>query len=241
MWSITQHNIVHLVCNLVYYIYYKYEFPCIERYKTNWEEPWPWHKDPEGWRSLVKKSILVCFFNGNIVSLMFFIPLAYSPAFKEHDMETEDVPSTMTLAGSMLFCMLCEDMTFYCSHRFLHLSWVYPYIHKMHHEYSHTVGIASEYTHPVEFALGNILPTSVGPLILGPHMHLLTVFAWYALRIGESLDGHCGYDFSFSPYRLIPFSGSASYHDYHHSQNVGNYGSFFQIWDTIFGTNRDYF
>lgn len=172
---------------------------------------------------------------------MLLIPLMYSPAFKEHDIDAENVPTTLTLAGSLMFCMLCEDATFYFSHRFLHLRWVYPYIHKMHHEYSQTVGIASQYTHPVEFVLGNVIPTAVGPLILGPHMHLLTVFAWYALRIGESLDGHCGYEFSFSPYRLIPFSGSASYHDYHHSHNVGNYASFFQIWDTIFGTNKDYF
>ena len=142
-------------------------------------------------------------------------------------MDVEDVPTPLTLAGTLLFCMICEDTTFYFSHRFLHLNWVYPHVHKMHHEYKHTVGIASEYCHPAEFAIGNLLPTSIGPLILGPRMHILTVFAWYALRVGETLDGHCGYDFSFSPYRLIPFSGSASYHDYHHSQNVGNYGSFF--------------
>jgi sterol desaturase/sphingolipid hydroxylase (fatty acid hydroxylase superfamily) len=35
--------------------------------------------------------------------------------------------------------------------------------------------------------------------------------------------------------------GSASYHDFHHTHNVGNYSSFFQIWDTIFGTNKSYF
>jgi sterol desaturase/sphingolipid hydroxylase (fatty acid hydroxylase superfamily) len=111
----------------------------------------------------------------------------------------------------------------------------------MHHEYAHTVGIASQYTHPVEYLLGNVLPTAMGTLILGPRMHLVSVFGWYALRIGESIDGHSGYEFSFSPYRLIPFSASASYHDYHHSHNVGNYGSFFQIWDTVFGTNRDFY
>jgi methylsterol monooxygenase/4-alpha-methyl-delta7-sterol-4alpha-methyl oxidase len=104
-----------------------------------------------------------------------------------------------------------------------------------------TIGIASEYAHPVEYALGNLLPLSVGPLLLGPKMHILTLFAWYAVRTGETLDGHCGYEFSWSPYRLVPFSGSSEYHDWHHSENIGNYASFFRIWDTVFGTNKDFY
>ena len=100
-----------------------------------------------------------------------------------------------------------------------------------------TVGIAGEYAHPLEFVFSNMLPTSVGPAILGYKCHLVTIIAWYIIRFAENLDGHSGYDFSWSPYRLIPFSGSAEYHDFHHAVNVGNYGSFFSLWDTIFGTN----
>ena len=85
-----------------------------------------------------------------------------------------------------------------------------------------------------------MIPTAIGPAILGSKMHLIAVFAWYAVRVGESLDGHCGYEFSFSPYRLIPMSGGAEYHDFHHLQNVGNYSSFFSIWDTVFGTNKPF-
>lgn len=64
---------------------------------------------------------------------------------------------------------------------------------------------------------------------------------WIIMRVGESLDSHCGYEFSWSPYRLLPLSGSTSFHDYHHSTNVGNYGSYFTFWDTIFKTNKSYF
>ena len=72
-------------------------------------------------------------------------------------------------------------------------------------------------------------------------MHTLTVHAWVFLRVCEGFDAHCGYDFSFRPYRLIPFSGSATYHDFHHVNNVGNYSGFFSLWDTFFGTNQDYY
>lgn len=104
---------------------------------------------------------------------------------------------------------------------------------------------------------------------------MVTFWMWTLLRIAETIDGHCGYEFSWAPFRLIPLSGnhslslysntlymvwfclcnvsfdcflfslslflgSATHHDYHHSHNIGNYGSFFIIWDTIMGTNISY-
>lgn len=61
------------------------------------------------------------------------------------------------------------------------------------------------------------------------------------MRVAETIDGHCGYEFSWSPYRLLPLSGSSEYHNFHHSHNVGNYASFFSYWDSLFGTNKDFF
>jgi len=241
MWSLTQHNLIHLVCNCVYYVYYRFEFPFIERYKINLDEPWPWHEDPQGWRKQVKKSIAVFLINSNVIPILVYVPLSKTSAFKEHNMSVEGLPSPICLALSVFFCMVCEDFTFYWMHRLLHHRRLYPYIHKMHHQYTHSVSIAAEYSHPVEFILGNLLPTAVGPALLGPNMHIVTVFAWYMVRVGETLDGHCGYDFSFSPLRLIPMSGGAEYHDFHHSVNIGNYASFFSIWDTVFGTNKLYY
>lgn len=61
------------------------------------------------------------------------------------------------------------------------------------------------------------------------------------MRIFESIDGHSGYEFSWSPYRLLPLSGSSEYHNFHHSHNTGNFGSFFSYWDILCGTNIDFF
>lgn len=79
-----------------------------------------------------------------------------------------------------------------------------------------------------------------GPKLLGKQMHLITFWLWVFARVGESVDGHGGYEFSWSPYRILPLSGSANYHDFHHSANVGNYCSLFTFWDTVFKTNSDY-
>ena len=158
----------------------------------------------------------------------------------EHSMAVEDLPDVQTFILSLVFFMLVEDFIFYWSHRALHIKAIYPYIHKMHHNHSSTVGIAAEYAHPLEYVFGNMFPTTVGPFILGYKSHFVTILAWYIFRYAENLDGHCGYDFSWSPFRLIPFSSGGEYHDYHHAANLGNYSSLFSIWDTVWGTNKDY-
>jgi len=153
----------------------------------------------------------------------------------------EDLPDSKTIMGTIIFCMICEDFTFYFSHRLLHWRVIYPYIHKIHHQHIITIGIAAEYAHPIEFIFGNLIPTTMGSMILGEKMHFYTYILWVLIRLGETIDGHCGYEFSWSPYRLVPFSTSASYHAFHHSHNVGNYSSFFSLWDTIFNTNKIYY
>lgn len=236
----TLHNVIHLGANLIYWVFYHFEFPFIERYKSN-DLPWPWYDDPERWRVLVRKSIAVLLFNANVLPTAVYLLLDKLQILDQHSMAVEDLPGALTLALTITFFMVVEDFTFYWMHRFLHWRRIYPYIHKMHHTHGTTVGIAAEYAHPVEFIFGNMLPTSAGPAILGGNVHLLTVFAWYVIRFGETLDGHCGYEFSWSPFRLIPFSGSAEYHDFHHSANIGNYGSFFSVWDSVFGTNKAFY
>ena len=155
--------------------------------------------------------------------------------------DINDWPTSIELGVQITFFMLVEDTTFFWSHKLLHHPAIYRHIHKQHHEYKTTIGIASEYCHPFEYVFSNIIPTALGPQILGMRCHFFTLLMWFALRTGETIDGHCGYDFSWSPYRLLPFSGGAQYHDYHHSHNVGNYSSFFTFWDTICGSNRHYF
>lgn len=111
----------------------------------------------------------------------------------------------------------------------------------MHHEYKQPHSWAVEYSHPVEYVLANSIGIFLGAILLSSHIH--TFYIWIAIRTAEGVDGHSGYDFWFSPFRYFPFRPGANVHDYHHSHNVGNYGSFFVFWDTICGTNmsnKDY-
>jgi hypothetical protein len=73
--NIALHNIIHLGANLVYYFFYHYEFAVIERYKNN-DNPWPWNEDPEAWRVLCRKSIILLLFNSNVIPFFVYIGLA---------------------------------------------------------------------------------------------------------------------------------------------------------------------
>ena len=94
---------------------------------------------------------------------------------------------------------------FFWVHKLLHTKYLYGHIHKLHHQYRVPVSIASEYTHPFEFLLGNVLAMAAPMLILGEKVHMYTFVLWALVRIGEGIDGHCGYDFPWSPYCVLPW------------------------------------
>jgi len=72
--AISLHNVIHLGANLVYYIFYHFEIPFIERYKSN-DLPWPWVEDPVKFRSLAKWSVLVLLFNSNVLPVVVYLIL----------------------------------------------------------------------------------------------------------------------------------------------------------------------
>lgn len=134
--------------------------------------------------------------------------------------------------------IIVEDTLFYWIHRFLHTPFMYKHIHKMHHQYHQPVALAFQYTHPIENFMTAGIPLFAGPLLLGSHIY--TVWLWVCIRIAESMDGHSGYDLWFIPFRYFPFRPGPQVHDYHHSHNIGNYGSFFTLWDKLCGTDHSF-
>lgn len=80
--------------------------------------------------------------------------------------------------------MLCEDFSFYWAHRLLHtFPFLYKKVHKIHHEFVNSVSISASYAHPVEYVLGNSVPTALGFMILGNKCHFITYLIWYKIII----------------------------------------------------------
>mmetsp|Transcript_55562 Transcript_55562/g.109691 ORF Transcript_55562/g.109691 Transcript_55562/m.109691 type:complete len:263 (+) Transcript_55562:60-848(+) len=146
------------------------------------------------------------------------------------------IPSIQIILRDLLVAVAINDTMFYWVHRALHHSSVYKYIHKQHHEFKTPIGIACKFAHPIEDIFANSIPTILGPLLMGSHAKVF--WFWLFIRLLETIDAHSGYSFPLSPFHMFGFQGGADRHDFHHSHNVGCYGSFTIFWDWICGTDK---
>ena len=148
------------------------------------------------------------------------------------------LPAYSTILLQYIAYILIDDFVFYWAHRLMHIPFFYKHFHKRHHSFKRSNAAAGEYFHPIDYLLSGTLPTMLGTLIIRPH--ILVVWSWLIIRIWEACDGHSGYDLVFVPFRYFPFRPGAQVHDFHHSQNVGNYGSLTVFWDWLCGTDLSY-
>lgn len=146
------------------------------------------------------------------------------------------IPPVSIWIRDFIVALVLNDALFYWAHRGLHHKSIYKYIHKQHHMFNHTIGIASEYAHPVEDVIANIIPTLAGPLVMGSHA--VVMWSWLCLRLMETIDSHSGYHFEWSPFNNSFLFGGARRHDFHHSHNQGCYGAY--VWDRLMGTDLEY-
>lgn len=241
-------HVVVLVCaNALFYLIYSLEWPCFEQHKIVKSAPWLWKsssaEDKQAVSATISKSILLTAFNVLLTVPLSWMNYALSLQFG-YTAALSQFPGFATILSQIACFMLIEDLLFYCGHRLLHqVPFLYINVHKLHHTYNkkmQSISIAAESTHPVEFIISNVVPFAAGPLLFGAHC--VTLYVWVIWRIGETVTNHSGYEFPWSPYALLPFTGSAVAHDLHHSigggigKNSGNFGSFFCWWDKILGT-----
>lgn len=220
-------------------IVYRWRPASLERCKAQAFQPWPWESNPKAWSLQQRKTLVTILLNLHVLApLSMYIDSLSGVYFR---LDRASYPSTWEILTQMVFFMVVEDCSFYFLHRLLHTRSLYRLVHKQHHEYTSTIAYAALYAHPVEFVLGNMLPVGLGPKLLGSRVHIMTYWLWVVLRDGETIDGHSGYELGWSPFRLLPFSAGSQYHAFHHSQNSGNFGSFFTLWDSVLGTNEPYY
>jgi sterol desaturase/sphingolipid hydroxylase (fatty acid hydroxylase superfamily) len=233
------HNFLLILFNCFLSILYTQKIPYFEQYRVSKSTPWPWEKDPVQYHSNRPKIYLTLFINNFII---FPLLIVHSIEVNSSPMTTdpEKFPSGLEILVQLIFFMVVEDFSFYWMHRLVHTSYLYSKIHKQHHEFKTTVGISATYAHFLEFIFVDAIPSGLGCALLGDRTHVFTYYMWVIVRIIETTDGHCGYDFPWSPFRLIFLGGSSSHHDFHHSHIVGNYSSFFTTWDRICGTDLAY-
>eukprot|EP00762_Andalucia_godoyi_P003458 ANDGO_04231.mRNA.1 Putative methylsterol monooxygenase DDB_G0269788 len=174
----------------------------------------------------------------NYFCVMLPLVLLSFPIFRFVGMHADAPLPPLSYMLMQVFCfMLCEDFSHYWMHRLLHHPSVYHMVHNIHHEWTAPFGLTASYAHPIEIILLGFATFS-GPLLYGPHV--VTFLIWVGLRQALAIETHCGYEFPFSPNKLFPFVGGAAFHDFHHKTINGNFASNFTFWDTLFGTDIDF-
>eukprot|EP01095_Lingulamoeba_sp_RSL-Kostka_P012227 TRINITY_DN47_c0_g1_i1.p1 TRINITY_DN47_c0_g1~~TRINITY_DN47_c0_g1_i1.p1 ORF type:complete len:266 (-),score=41.46 TRINITY_DN47_c0_g1_i1:167-964(-) len=205
--------------NLILSIIYKYSlFPSL---KIQSEEKWPSGE-------LLKKCII---FNikETFISMPIFIVVYYYVWFQ--DKIFISLPSLSEFFLHIAILWFWADGYFYWSHRLMHHRIFYKRFHKKHHEFKTTIGIASNYVTFGESVFVNLISTYFGVFLVTPHV--FTLFVFLLTRFEETCEEHSGYNFWFSPWRLLR---RVEHHDYHHSHNKGAFGTFY-FWDKFCGTD----
>uniref|UniRef100_A0A8C5N1C9 Cholesterol 25-hydroxylase n=1 Tax=Leptobrachium leishanense TaxID=445787 RepID=A0A8C5N1C9_9ANUR len=134
-------------------------------------------------------------------------------------------------------CLLLFDFQYFIWHVLHHkIKWLYKTFHKMHHKYTSTFALTTQYSSAWEMlSLG--LFAGASPLLLG--CHPMTEMAFFIFNIYLSVEDHSGYELPWSTHRLIPFGlcGGPAHHDLHHQKFVSNYAPYFTHWDKLFNTH----
>jgi len=226
-WS--AHDLAWYIGNGLLYLVYHYNlFP---QYKIQPADKWP---D----RNLVIKCLISCLFKNNVLSPL-TVCFLFFPFFRFFGCETyTPIPHWTTFLWQITACFIINDFLFYWAHRFLHLGFIYKHVHKKHHLFKQSIGIASEFAHPFEDIIAAAIPTLLPPMILSCHLSVIWVYIF--LREWETLDAHSGYSFPWSVWNLFPWlNGGPNFHDFHHSVNIGNFGML-RFWDWALGTDIKY-
>ena len=126
--------------------------------------------------ALIRRAIKEALIN-NIVVTPVFMVLVFWPLSEWRGVSAAaaDFPSFTHALRDIVVCMLVEDTMFYWLHRGLHHPAIYKYVHKQHHQFNFSIGVAAEYAHPIEGIVGSSLPFITGPLLMRSHLIVMLV------------------------------------------------------------------
>jgi len=181
-------------------------------------------------QTLVSASIARWLANNAFLTLLV---VAAWPLLARSSLRLDDPPTFLLALGQFAAFVYLDDFLYYWVHRAMHAPFLYRHVHSVHHKVLTPWAVTGHYMHPLEFAVTGALAL-VPAALLGAHLNVL--WAWVTWRQWEATEGHCGYDFPWSPSHLFPGSDGARHHDAHHARVKGNYAGFFAYVDGLFGT-----
>jgi sterol desaturase/sphingolipid hydroxylase (fatty acid hydroxylase superfamily) len=233
-------NVGWFIPSAIYGILYFAQIPFFEQYRC---QDWVWNQDTSKRRTqymeVVKSTVISLFLNqlGLTLFIRFLCNMAMSHTDdQEHVREwLLNVPSATEGFIKMMVSLMIFETVFYWSHIWLHSPSGYRY-HKDHHAFYTPMALAGHWGSTVDGLVSLPLPAFAPVFLLG--IHPTTLWFYSIIHTCHSSYDHCGYDFPFNPFQLIPFGGHAQAHNFHHSHNIDNFGLYWRFWDVVMGTNK---
>jgi len=233
-------------CICMFPIYYM-ELPFFEQYKIQKDRSWPWlsksQEELDAFWKLTRRSIYYTFVNLCIlVPILIFLKnkmadfVGLSPT--SYSTEEGEWPSTFEMLWQNIVMTLIHELGFYLIHKWCHTNPFLYKFHKVHHEYKMNTVLATQHNHPIDFILVIATPAILPLVIVQPHS--FTQFQWSIWVFWANLDDHFGYAFPWSPVRWFPAAALTVEHDFHHSKNLGCFGSKLGIFNKLFGGHDHY-
>ncbi|XP_071786416.1 fatty acid hydroxylase domain-containing protein 2-like [Asterias amurensis] len=180
---------------------------------------------PVAWPKL-KNAIKTVLFNQIFVNVPFSVVFYFVMQWRGGSVSA-DLPTFKWVLLEIAVFLIFEEIGFYYNHRLLHHPRFYKHFHKKHHEWTAPIGVTAIYAHPVEHILANMLPSVIGPLIMGSHLAI--IWMWFIIVEGSAIVAHCGYHFPLLP--------SPEAHDFHHLKFTNCFGTL-GILDRLHGTDN---
>lgn len=166
----------------------------------------------------------------------FIFPLSVGHWYWEPVVSPTLAPELLSVVKDILACLLLFDMQYFLWHLLHHkISWLYHFFHKEHHLHTSTFSLMTEDMGVWEMLSLSFFSTQN---LVFLDCHPLTKMLFYFTNIYLSVEAHSGYEFPWSPHRLVPFGlyGGARHHNFHHLKFKVNYAPYFTHWDRLFST-----
>lgn len=197
-------EILYWVLCLIYYIADFMLFPVdmVAKHKLQSSR---WIQNFNGLPMKVSNAIRSSLFNhafGSLPTMMLFAPLYMHycpPSTSKFNF------SVLELTIQVIVILICEEMGFYYTHRYIWHSNVGWKFHLQHHAWFSPVAVAATDAHILEHIITNITPALLGPLVARCHWYVW--YTWLAITIVNTTASHSGYNFVLL---------KASKHDLHH-------------------------
>jgi Delta7-sterol 5-desaturase len=146
-----------------------------------------------------------------------------------YDTDLRVIVDTLVLFFAMDFAM-------YVSHRIAHLPFLYPLLHKTHHQYENPRPLTLFVLNPFETLGFGVLWIIL--LMIYPATWLGIVI-YLTLNVLFGLVGHLGvepFPKVWVKFPLLRYISTSTFHAEHHGDRYHNFGFYTLLWDLLFGT-----